>query len=50
MLLAPRLLRYRVQRIAPYKAQQRCAETFRKERVLLVGDAANIGLLALLYL
>lgn len=49
MLPGPRPLRYRVQRIAPYKAQQRCTETFRKARVLLVGDAAHSGLLALLY-
>lgn len=46
-LPGPRPLRYRVQRTAPYK---RCAETFRKGRVLLVGDAAHSGLLALLHL
>lgn len=49
MLPGPRPLRYRVQRVAPYKAQQRCAETFRKGSVLLLGDAAHGGLLALLY-
>jgi len=49
MLPGPRPLRYRVQRVAPYKAQQRRAEAFTKGRMLLLGDAAHSGLLALLY-
>lgn len=32
---------YEVKRVAPYKAQQRCAETFWKGRVGLCGDAAH---------
>lgn len=34
---------YSVVRIAPYKAQQRCAESFWKGRVGLVGDAAHLA-------
>jgi len=33
---------YRLDRAAPYKMHQRCAETFRKGRVLLAGDAAHV--------
>ncbi|KAJ8114702.1 hypothetical protein OPT61_g3481 [Boeremia exigua] len=33
---------FEVVRVAPYKAQQRCASTFAKGRVLLVGDAAHL--------
>lgn len=33
---------YEVVRIAPYKAQQRCANTLYTERVCLVGDAAHV--------
>lgn len=32
---------FEVVRIAPYRAQQRCAETLARGRVLLVGDAAH---------
>ncbi|GME22751.1 Monooxygenase FAD-binding protein [Neofusicoccum parvum] len=41
MLPGPRPLQYKVQRLAPYKAQQLCATTFRKGRVFLAGDAAH---------
>ncbi|KAF2266742.1 monooxygenase [Lojkania enalia] len=34
--------KYEVRRIAPYKAQQRCAETFWKGRVGICGDAAHL--------
>ncbi|KAF2625466.1 monooxygenase [Macroventuria anomochaeta] len=33
---------FEVVRIAPYRAQQRCASTLSKGRVLLVGDAAHL--------
>ncbi|ORY09138.1 hypothetical protein BCR34DRAFT_665692 [Clohesyomyces aquaticus] len=33
---------YEVVRVAPYRAQQRCAETFWRGRVGLVGDAAHL--------
>jgi 3-(3-hydroxy-phenyl)propionate hydroxylase/6-hydroxy-3-succinoylpyridine 3-monooxygenase len=33
---------YTLDRAAPYKMHQRCAETFRKGRVLLAGDAAHV--------
>jgi len=33
---------YRLERAAPYKMHQRCAETFRVGRVLLAGDAAHV--------
>lgn len=33
---------YQLDRAAPYKMHQRCAETFRKGRVLLAGDAAHV--------
>ncbi|MXP40319.1 monooxygenase [Altererythrobacter soli] len=33
---------YRLDRAAPYRMHQRCAETFRKGRVMLVGDAAHV--------
>ncbi|KAF2138384.1 uncharacterized protein K452DRAFT_256622 [Aplosporella prunicola CBS 121167] len=31
-----------IERVAPYRAQQLCAATFRKANVLLVGDAAHL--------
>jgi 3-(3-hydroxy-phenyl)propionate hydroxylase/6-hydroxy-3-succinoylpyridine 3-monooxygenase len=33
---------YTLDRAAPYKMHQRCAETFRKGRVVLAGDAAHV--------
>jgi 3-(3-hydroxy-phenyl)propionate hydroxylase/6-hydroxy-3-succinoylpyridine 3-monooxygenase len=33
---------YTLDRASPYKMHQRCAETFRKGRVLLAGDAAHV--------
>ncbi|KAL0256246.1 hypothetical protein SLS55_008638 [Diplodia seriata] len=42
MLPGPRPLEYKIDRLAPYKAQQLCATTFRKGRALLVGDAAHL--------
>ncbi|MBT2135392.1 FAD-dependent monooxygenase [Croceibacterium sp. LX-88] len=33
---------YKLDRAAPYKMHQRCAETFRKGRVMLAGDAAHV--------
>lgn len=33
---------YRLERAAPYRMHQRCADTFRKGRVVLVGDAAHV--------
>ena len=33
---------YALDQAAPYKMHQRCAETFRKGRVLLAGDAAHV--------
>jgi 3-(3-hydroxy-phenyl)propionate hydroxylase/6-hydroxy-3-succinoylpyridine 3-monooxygenase len=33
---------YTLDKAAPYKMHQRCAETFRKGRVLLAGDAAHV--------
>ena len=33
---------YELDQAAPYKMHQRCAETFRKGRVLLAGDAAHV--------
>lgn len=33
---------YQLDRAAPYKMHQRCAETFRKGRVVLAGDAAHV--------
>ena len=33
---------YRLDRAAPYRMHQRCAETFRKGRAVLVGDAAHV--------
>ena len=33
---------YRLDRAAPYKMHQRCAETFRQGRVVLAGDAAHV--------
>ncbi|TID25139.1 para-nitrophenol 4-monooxygenase [Venturia nashicola] len=38
----PRPLDFEVVNAAPYKSQQLCAETMRKGRVLLVGDAAHL--------
>lgn len=34
---------YKLRRIKPYWAQQRCAKVFRKGRVVLVGDAAHVS-------
>lgn len=34
---------YKLRRLKPYWAQQRCASAFRKGRVLLVGDAAHVS-------
>lgn len=34
---------YRLRRIKPYFAQQRCARTFRQGRILLAGDAAHVS-------
>ncbi|TKA70779.1 hypothetical protein B0A49_11173 [Cryomyces minteri] len=42
MFPGPRPLEYNIQRIAPYKAQQRCVATLRKGRVMVVGDAAHV--------
>ncbi|KAF4312789.1 Monooxygenase FAD-binding protein [Botryosphaeria dothidea] len=42
MFPGPRPLQYKLNRLAPYKAQQLCATTFRKGRVLLAGDAAHL--------
>ncbi|KKY25795.1 putative monooxygenase fad-binding protein [Diplodia seriata] len=42
MLPGPRPLEYKIDRLAPYKAQQLCATTFRNGRALLVGDAAHL--------
>ncbi|KAF2089669.1 FAD/NAD(P)-binding domain-containing protein [Saccharata proteae CBS 121410] len=42
MFPGPQPLAYKVEKTAPYKAQQLCAATFRKGRVLLVGDAAHL--------
>lgn len=33
---------YRIQRIAPYKAQQRCVSSFVHDHAILVGDAAHL--------
>lgn len=41
MMPGPRPLEYEVKRIAPYKAQQLCASTFRQGNVFLVGDSAH---------
>lgn len=41
MFPGPRPLQFEVVNAAPYKSQQLCAETMRKGRVLLVGDAAH---------
>jgi 2-polyprenyl-6-methoxyphenol hydroxylase-like FAD-dependent oxidoreductase len=41
MFPGPRPLEFEVVNAAPYKSQQLCAETMRKGRVLLVGDAAH---------
>lgn len=41
MFPGPRPLEYTINRLAPYKAQQLCATTFRTGRVLLAGDAAH---------
>jgi 2-polyprenyl-6-methoxyphenol hydroxylase-like FAD-dependent oxidoreductase len=48
MFPGPRPLQYEVLNAAPYKSQQLCAETMRKERVLLVGDAAHRKVTSLL--
>lgn len=44
--LSPTNKNYKLRRLRPYWAQQRCAQTFRKGRILLVGDAAHVGGLA----
>jgi 2-polyprenyl-6-methoxyphenol hydroxylase-like FAD-dependent oxidoreductase len=41
---------YRLRRVKPYYAQQRCAETFRRGRILLAGDAAHVSLPITTYL
>lgn len=41
MFPGPRPLDFQVVNAAPYKSQQLCADTMRKGRVLLVGDAAH---------
>lgn len=41
MFPGPRPLEFEVVNAAPYKSQQLCAETMKKGRVLLVGDAAH---------
>jgi 2-polyprenyl-6-methoxyphenol hydroxylase-like FAD-dependent oxidoreductase len=41
MFPGPRPLEFKVVNAAPYKSQQLCAETMRKGRLLLVGDAAH---------
>ncbi|KAL6707896.1 hypothetical protein ACN47E_003570 [Coniothyrium glycines] len=33
---------YKIARIAPYKAQQRCVSSFVSDRVILIGDAAHL--------
>lgn len=38
----PRPLEYKIDKVAGYRAQQRCASTFRKGPILLIGDAAHI--------
>ncbi|RDI88976.1 hypothetical protein Vi05172_g1235 [Venturia inaequalis] len=42
MFPGPRPLTFEVVNAAPYKSQQLCAETMKKGRVLLVGDAAHL--------
>ncbi|MDB6142434.1 MAG: pnpA [Pseudomonas sp.] len=39
---APTPDQYRVDHCAPYRVHQRCAEAFRRERVILAGDAAQV--------
>lgn len=34
---------YRILRLGPYRTHQRCAATFRKGRILLLGDAAHVS-------
>lgn len=34
---------FRIERIQPYRVQQRCAEAFQRGRVILAGDAAHVG-------
>ena len=46
--LSPTNKNYKLRRLKPYWAQKRCAETFQKGRVLLIGDAAHVR--QLLYL
>lgn len=47
--LSPTNKNYKLRRLRPYWAQQRCAQTFQKGRVLLIGDAAHVSrLLSLL--
>lgn len=41
MFPGPKPLEYKIDKVAPYKAQQLCASTLRKGRVILVGDAAH---------
>ncbi|QDS75468.1 hypothetical protein FKW77_004304 [Venturia effusa] len=42
MFPGPRPLDFEVVNAAPYKSQQLCAETMKKGRILLVGDAAHL--------
>jgi 2-polyprenyl-6-methoxyphenol hydroxylase-like FAD-dependent oxidoreductase len=44
--LSPNNKNYKLRRLKPYWAQQRCAQTFQKGRILLVGDAAHVSPLA----
>lgn len=38
----PRPLEYKIDKVAGYRAQQRCASSFRKGPIFLIGDAAHI--------
>ena len=42
MFPGPKPVQYEVQKVAAYRAQQRCAERFRRDKVLLIGDAAHV--------
>jgi 2-polyprenyl-6-methoxyphenol hydroxylase-like FAD-dependent oxidoreductase len=44
--LSPTNKNYNLRRLKPYWAQQRCAQTFQKGRILLIGDAAHVRRLA----
>jgi 2-polyprenyl-6-methoxyphenol hydroxylase-like FAD-dependent oxidoreductase len=41
--LSPTNKDYKLRRLKPYWAQQRCAQTFQKGRILLIGDAAHVS-------